>query len=117
MSHVGLKRDTCKIGVFTDAADSPYPDGEYTYGPAELPCRFVWKNTDEVGDSESVTKIDAEIRLDKGTSIAHESRIELTKLARIAQSPSLFFEVVGVPRVTQGQILCKCVSIDGVQAS
>lgn len=117
MSYTGLKRDECKIGVFTDAADSPYPDGTYVYGPAEIPCRFAWMNTDEIGEADNVTKIDAEIRLDKGTSIAHESRIELTKLDRVAQSPSLFFEVVGVPRITKGQVLCKCVSIDGVQAS
>ena len=117
MSYTSLKRDECKIGAFTDAADSPYPDGTYVYGPAKIPCRFAWKTTREVGAAENVTQIDAEIRLHKGTTIAHESRIELTRLDRVDQSPSLFFEVVGVPRITKGQILCKCVSIDGAQAN
>lgn len=117
MSHVGLKRDECKVGIYTTAADSPYPDGTYVYGPAVIPCRFSWVDTREIGQAENVTQIDAEIRLDKGTTIAHESRIEVTKIDRVAQSPSAFFEVVGVPRITKGQILCKCVSIDGAQAN
>lgn len=117
MSHVGLKRDECKVGEYTTAADSPHPDGTYVYGPAVIPCRFSWKTTREVGAADNVTQIDAEIRLDKSTTIAHESRIELTRLDLIDQSPSLFFEVIGVPRITKGQILCKCVSIDGAQAN
>ncbi len=116
MSYTGLKRDKCKVGAFTTASDPPWPDGSYVYG-SELDCRFAWMTTREVGDADNVTQIEAEIRLDKGVTVAHDSRIEMTKINRAAQSPSLFFEIVGEPRTTQGQILLPCVSIDGAQAS
>lgn len=109
-------RDTCKIGVYTTPAGSPDPDGSYAYG-SEIRCRFAWTNTREAGSGDNVVKTEAEIRIPKGTTVVHSSRIELTKRDLVALSPSLFFEIAGEPRTTQGQMLLKCVLIDGTQAA
>lgn len=109
-------RDTCKIGVYTTAAGSPDPDGSYVYGSG-IRCRFSWTSTREVGSGDNVVKTEAEIRVPLGTTVAHDGRVELTKRNLTALSPSLFFEIAGEPRTTQGQIVLKCVLIDGTQAA
>ena len=108
-------RDTCKIGVYT-AAVAPSPSGSYAYG-SEIDCRFSWSGTSEAGSGDNVIKTEAEIRIPKDTTVVHRSRIELTKRDRKALNPSLFFAIAGEPRPTQGQILLKCVLIDGTQAA
>ena len=116
MAYTGLMRDTCKIGAYTEPPSGPSPAGSYAYG-SEIACRFSWSSTREVGSGDNVVKTEAEIRVPKGTTVVHASRVELTKRSRTALSPSLFFEIAGEPRETQGQILLKCVLIDGTQAA
>ena len=116
MAMTGNMRDTCKIGTFSTPSSGPYPDGSYAYG-SEMRCRFSWTSTKEAGSGDNVIKTEAEIRVPLGTTVAHDSRVELTKLNLTAQSPSLFFAIAGEPRETPGQIVLKCVRIDGAQAT